>query len=172
MIHSKELKRTTNTGRLACFALENSKVIVRGEKNVVTDLTPLLAEPYESLLLYPSKDAIDISEIKLGEKPVQIFVPDGNWRQASKVPNRHIELKNIQAVKVSSDQMRSHFLRREHFDEGLSTIEAIALALKAIEGESVYDSLISVYEAKLAATLKGRGIFFAFNTPYGTQSGQ
>ena len=34
VIHAKELKRTTNTGRLAIHALLNSKMCVRGEGQV------------------------------------------------------------------------------------------------------------------------------------------
>ena len=42
VIHYKELKRTTNSGRLAVAALENSEILTRGLVNSPLDLTPHL----------------------------------------------------------------------------------------------------------------------------------
>jgi phage FluMu protein gp41 len=73
------------------------------------------------------------------------------------VSTRQPELKNIERVKISTPNMASHHLRAEHFAEGMSTLQAIALAFGAIEGPTVQNQLMDLYNEKLARTLKGRG---------------
>lgn len=162
VVHAKELKRTTNTGRLAAHALRNSKICVRGQLGSPLDLSPYLSPEYQSLLLFPSESAIELSTF-LGNfdhsRRLQLIVPDGNWRQASKVSHRHPELAGIPRVKISTPNLSSEHLRREHFDEGMSTLQAIALALGMIEGSEIGARLRQLYHVKLRATLIGRGVY-------------
>lgn len=157
VIHYKELKRTTNSGRLAVQALVNSGMSIRGETSGRVDLSSLLSPDYESYVLFPSEDAVNLEDLR-PVKPVQLIVTDGNWRQASKLNTRHPELAHLPRVKINSENTARHHLRREHFPEGLSTLEAIALALRVLEGDAVGDSLMALYHKKLTATLQGRGI--------------
>ena len=159
IIHAKELKRTTNTGRLALKSLTNSQMKIRGEDLTPLDLSDLLTDQYQTLLFYPSDTALELSldYLKQFKKPIQLLVPDGNWRQASKVHSRHKELESVPRVMISKPNLASQHLRKESFEEGMSTLQAIAEALKIIEGEEVYQSLMKVYQAKLENTLKGRG---------------
>lgn len=161
IIHHRELKRTTNTGRLALQSLTNSEMRVRGEKDKgPLDLTDLLVPSYRSILFYPSEDSkeLTVEFVNQSPLPIQLIVPDGNWRQASKVASRHPELKNIERVKISEKNTATQHLRVEHFEEGMSTLEAIAKALGIIEGSEVKEALLKLYQLKLSRTLKGRGI--------------
>ena len=88
--------------------------------------------------------------------PVNLIVPDGNWRQASKVHRRHPELGALPRVKLSQPNVGTDHLRTEHFLEGHSTLEAIAMAFEVLESEAVGLALTALYRAKLAATLAGR----------------
>lgn len=157
IVHAKELKRTTNSGRLAIHALTNSEMVVRGQLNGPTEVAHLLTPEYETYLLFPAEDAVDLETVK-PNKPVQLIVADGNWRQASKVNVRYPELKDVVRVKISRANEGVHHLRKEHFKEGFSTLEAIAIAFGILEGEHVGDALRALYHAKLNATLEGRGV--------------
>jgi DTW domain-containing protein YfiP len=159
VIHSKELKRTTNTGRLAIHALINSEMLVRGEQSAQLDMSSCLNNGYETVLLYPSVDAEELSDYvsKPRAKPLQLIIPDGNWRQAGKVATRQPELRNVTRVKISGINQSNYHLRKEHFPEGLSTLEAIARSLAIIEGPQVGEKLMALYQAKLHATLRARG---------------
>lgn len=157
VIHAKELKRTTNSGSLALRALVNSEMHVRGGTSERVDLSSLLTPEYESYVLFPSDDALDLEDLR-PRKPVQLIVTDGNWRQAAKLNTRHPELKHLPRVKIKAENTAPHHLRKEHLPEGLSTLEAIALAFRTLEGESVGRALMAVYQAKLKATLEGRGL--------------
>lgn len=157
VVHAKELKRTTNTGRLALEALVNSSMRVRGEDREAVDLSDLISADYQSYLLYPSEDALELSALPRSEKPVRLIVPDGNWRQAGKVHLRHPELAAVPRVKMSQQNTSQYHLRKEHMPEGMSTLEAIAHALAILEGSEVGGALMQLYQHKLKATLLGRG---------------
>lgn len=161
VIHKKELKRTTNTGRLAIQSLSNSELRIRGEEDRRTlDLSDLLIPSYRTFLFYPSEDAVELNAELVSESPlpIQLIVPDGNWRQASKVHTRHPELKDIPKVKISANNTAVNHLRAEHSAEGMATLQAIAQALEIIEGPQVAAPLQKLYELKLKHTLIGRGL--------------
>lgn len=159
MIHAKELKRTTNTGSLALKALTNSEMKVRGLEKTALDLSSLLSPQYRTLLFYPAQDAIELNREYLlqSELPIHLIVPDGNWRQASKVHYRHSELKNIPRVMISTPNLATQFLRSETTEYGMATLQAIALALGIIEGIEVQEKLMLLYQKKLEQTILGRG---------------
>lgn len=161
VIHRKELKRTTNTGQLAIKSLTNSEMRIRGTQDKRSlDLSDLLTPHYRTILFYPSEDAEELNAdfLQQSSLPIQLIVPDGNWRQASKVYSRHPELKDIPKVKISSPNFAKHHLRTEHSEEGMATLQAIAFALAIIEGDQAIAPLFKLYDAKLKNTLLGRGI--------------
>lgn len=156
VVHHRELKRTTNTGRLATHALVNSEIYIRGEGRTPLNLSSILSEDYDSYVLYPTEDAVDVENLQ-STKPVQLIVSDGNWRQAGKLHRRHPELSHLPRVRINEKNLATNHLRREHFDSGFSTIEAIAIAMGSLEGPAIKESLLQLYKAKLNATLEGRG---------------
>ncbi|MBA2404861.1 MAG: DTW domain-containing protein [Bdellovibrionales bacterium] len=160
IVHAKELKRTTNTGRLAVSALTNSEMRIRGEERTTLDLSDLLIPSYRTLLFYPADDALELDQKLVSESslPIQLIVPDGNWRQASKVHYRHHELKKIPRVKISFANTAPLHIRAETTEAGMATLEAIAHALGIIEGPEVKEVLMNFYLKKLEGTLKGRGL--------------
>lgn len=156
VVHNRELKRTTSTGHLAVKALLNSELHIRGKENEPLDLSSILTDQYETYVLYPSADAVAIESL-VPKKPVQLVVSDGNWRQAGKLHRRQPELKDLPRVCITTKNSSSQNLRHEHFEEGYSTLEAIALAFGFFEGAIVRDQLLELYQHKLKATLQGRG---------------
>jgi DTW domain-containing protein YfiP len=159
IVHAKELKRTTTTGRLALLALPNSEMIIRGQNKTPTDLSKLLSPEYRTLVFYPSDDAIELTTEYVNEfrLPIQLIVPDGNWRQASKVHYRHSELAHVPRVMISTPNLSKDHLRAENTEHGMATIQAIAMALGIVEGKEVGERLMNLYLKKLEQTLIGRG---------------
>jgi len=160
IIHAKELKRTTNTGTLAAKALLNSEIFVRGKINAPLDLTAQLTPDYRHVVFYPSDEAIEFNEVFVNESalPINLIVPDGNWRQAGKVHYRQTELKNLPRVMIKTVNTETQFLRAETTEFGMATLQALAYAFGVIEGEEIQAALLKLYKLKLSQTLKGRGI--------------
>lgn len=161
VIHEKELKRTTNTGRLALHSLANSELRIRGEKNKTLDLSDLLESSYQPLFLFPSEEAIELSSsfVQTLTQPALLIVPDGNWRQASKVQLRHKELANVPRITLKRSEPTSKaVLRTESVENGMATLEAIAHALALLENPETGEALNKLYQLKLLQTLLGRGV--------------
>lgn len=162
-MHYKELKRTSNSGRMIEKTLESQKVWVRGQLDAPLDHASVLKEGCQHILLYPSEDAqvLDSSwfEKHKDERPFQLLVPDGNWRQAGKVHYRVEELKHIPRVTLAPELSdKENLLRVENKENGMSTLEAIGHALGVLEGSEVRDHLLRAYRVKKEAVLKGRGL--------------
>lgn len=160
LIHAKELKRTSNTGRLATLALTNSGLHIRGVKGESLDAGEILDDAYQPLLFFPSDDANELTPafISKFKKPIQLIVPDGNWRQASKVHTRYPEFANIPRVIISTLNESKYVLRKETTPEGMATLQAIAVAMSIIEGPETGAELMKLYDLKLKQTLIGRGV--------------
>jgi DTW domain-containing protein len=157
VIHRFEDRKPTNTGRLAVECLANSAVVVRGH---ASQPTPAF-EPgpdTQALLLFPHDSATPLADAPLDAgRPVTLVVPDGNWRQASKVRQRVPGLRDLRCVALPAGEPSSYRLRVEAHEAGLSTIEAIARAMGVLEGAHVQRALEVVFRAMVERTLWSRG---------------
>jgi len=145
-MHWRERLRATNTGWLACLALPNSEIRLRGARE--QKLHPAEAAPFKNaLLLFPSSDAVELTPEWLARqpRPVTLVVPDGSWNQAKKVPYRERGLAGIPNVKLPVGAPSCYRLRRSPQVGNLSTLEAIARALGFIEGREVQVALESLF---------------------------
>lgn len=156
VIHRAEDRKSTNTGRLATLCLPNSETWIRGHQEAPT---PAYVPPpdRQALLLFPAEDARPIADFAQSEKPVTLIVPDGNWRQASKVRNRVEGLSKIPCVTLPKGEPSIYRLRFEAHEGGLATMEAIARAMGILEGEAVQRELERIFRMMVERTLWARG---------------
>lgn len=173
IIHRLEVRKTTNTGRLGTMCLPNSETVVRGHEARVSaahgesaalpretyapEPTATWPEGSQPLLLFPFDDAAPITDYARSERPITLFVPDGNWRQASKVRKRVPGLAGVPCVSLPAGEREPRRLRVESRDDGLATIEAIARAFGVLEGRAVEDALLFVFRTMVERTLWTRG---------------
>jgi DTW domain-containing protein YfiP len=158
VMHRSENCKSTNTGRLAAACVANSTIVVRGHRGKPSE--PLAWSAAERpLLLFPFEDAIPIADALRDPdaRPVVLIVPDGTWRQASKVRRRVPGLDGVRCISVSGEARLPHRLRAEAHAHGLSTLEAIARALSLLEGEDVRQRLERVFRTMVERTLWTRG---------------
>jgi DTW domain-containing protein YfiP len=159
VIHRYEDRKPTNTGRLATECLVNSEVVVRGHETQPS--TPIALSPQvQPLLLFPHEDAVPIERFAASSRPIMLVVPDGTWRQASKVRNRVPGLRDVPCVSLPRGAPSTYRLRVDAHEGGLATIEAISRALQVLEGErgmEVRSALELVFRAMVERTLWARG---------------
>lgn len=157
VIHRVELRKPTNTGMLAAHCLTNSEIVVRGHEERPT---PPFVAPAGTLplFLFPHPDAVPLDRIAPSPMPVTLVVPDGTWRQASKVRSRVPGFRDLQCVSLPMEEPSIYRLRSEAHDHGLATIEAIARALGHLESMSVRSAIERVFRAMVERTLWSRGV--------------
>ena len=165
-VHRAEDRKSSNTGRLAVRCLVNSEVIVRGH---TTEQAPRYthAPGSEPLLLFPHEGAAPLDEVfdatararlRDGSLPAPtLLVPDGTWRQASKVKKRVPGLEGVRCVTLPRGARSIYRLRVEAHDTGVSTIEAIARALGILEAAEVERALLYPFRAMVERTLWSKG---------------
>jgi DTW domain-containing protein len=177
VIHHREDKKPTNTGRLAANCLENSQIVVRGQAARAAEAEPALRFPegMQPVILYPAEDAVPLATFAGAgagqERPVALVVPDGNWRQASKVRRRLAGLEGVPAVSLPEGGASSYRLRFEPVVGGLATLEAIARAFGVLEGPAVEEAMLRPFRAMVERTLWSRGAISAADVRDGLPDG-
>ena len=160
VMHHREQIKTTATGPLALEALPNSELRIHGEKDRPLDLSDLNIPERRTLILYPGDEAAVLSRHYLDQdgRSVTLVVPDGNWRQASRMGRRLPGLSHAEMVRLPEGPRSGWGIRRENHCQGLATFEAIARALGIIESTEVQAGLENLFSLMVQTTLDSRGI--------------
>ncbi len=156
IIHRTEERKPTNTGVLAAECLVNSEIVVRGHADHPSQAVTL-PEGTQPVLLFPHEDAVNIVDFQKPKLPITLIVPDGTWRQASKVRNRVPGLLGVPCVSLGVGEPSIYRLRAEAHAHGLATIEAIARAFGVLEGAHVQRAMEHVFRSMVERTLWARG---------------
>jgi DTW domain-containing protein YfiP len=136
--HRKERDMPIGTLRMAELALPNSAVYV-GVDGLDDDprLQAELARP-NTYLLFPGPDAIDVNDLAVlhseGDAPLTLVVVDGTWWQARSLLRRNPSLAALPQIRFTPPRPSDYRIRKEPADHCVSTVEAIAYLLGALEG--------------------------------------
>ena len=139
--HRLEVWRTSNTGRLAHLALPNSEIVeYPGE---MPDLDG-------AALVWPDGGG-EVSA------PRQIVILDASWSQARRMYRKIGALRGLPVLALPVEPMPAERMRESPGPGMVSTIEAIARALRLIEGDKVAKPLEMLFsEAVERIKLVGR----------------
>ncbi len=158
LMHHREEHLTTNTAHLASLMLPRCQIHIRGDNARPLNVSDILHENESPLLLYPSEDAQTLTRelVEALPHPPALIVPDGSWRQASKVAKREEFLAHVPRVVLTPDAPSRYRLRREPKAQGLATFEAMARALGVLEGPALRVAMEEVFDEMVENTLKSR----------------
>jgi DTW domain-containing protein YfiP len=159
LMHTGEEVLPSNTARLAARALTNSEIRINGRKGDRLSLEGLVEEGRQSLLLFPSSHAAELTPAYVAglKGPFNLIVPDGKWRQCQKFARREPALAGIPHVKVPTARPSEYKLRTQPNDRSLCTLEAIARAIGALESRDAQMQLEAVLRVMVERTLWVRG---------------
>jgi DTW domain-containing protein YfiP len=159
VMHHREFTKTTATGPLALLTLKNSELRIHGNRECPLDCRDLVVPERRTLLLYPGDDVPVLDQKLLAQdgRPVTLVVPDGNWRQASRMGRRLPGLENAGMVRLPPGRPSEWGIRREHHEEGLATFEAIARAMGIIESPAVREGMEALFRLMVQRTLAAKG---------------
>lgn len=161
ILFKKEKWLPSNTANTALMSLANSTKFERGHKDQFLQKDFIKPKGYYSLYLYPSDQAQELTAdyLRAIDAPINLIVPDGTWRQAKKIHKREPLLETVPHVKIKNSPPSRYTLRRQKFEFGLCTFEAIAEAFRIIEGEEVYQLMQKNFDIFLEAHHTNRTIF-------------
>jgi DTW domain-containing protein YfiP len=148
--HPREQRVGIGTARLAHLALSSSTL--RVGLNFARDpvVTAILAAGAPAYVLFPGPAAVDIAELPR-DRAVTLVVLDGTWWQARKLLRLNPALEALPRVAFTPRSPSDYRIRRQPAEYCVSTIEALAEVLAALEpdGQS-FDRLLDPFRAMVA----------------------
>ncbi|MGN6107530.1 MAG: tRNA-uridine aminocarboxypropyltransferase [Kofleriaceae bacterium] len=150
--HHLETWRSSNSGRLAHLALRNSLLVDHGGARGPAVLPPLAG----AWLLYPEGEPIRSAP---APHPRQLVVLDATWSQARRMFRKLGALRGLPILRLPDEPVPSARLRESPAPGRVSTIEAIAKALRLLEGDDPGARLERLFQTAVArAASTGRVI--------------
>lgn len=101
------------------------------------NLESILRHP-NTILLYPSKSAIDIKELEHQALSYNLILIDGTWPQAKAIYASSPILHKIRQVKFTATNTSNYIIRTQPTEGCLSTLETAAEALSQLENDTIY----------------------------------
>jgi len=150
--HHLERWRSSNTGRLAHLALTNSVIVEHGGELGSAVLPPLDG----AYLVFPEGEPRDTPP---DPPPAQLVVLDATWSQARRMYRKLDALRGLPLWRLPDAAMPAARLREAPSPGRVSTIEAIARALRMCESDTVATRLEQLFQLAVArARDTGRAI--------------
>src|SRR5262249_2138201 len=139
---------SSNSGRLAHLALPNSEIVEYGGPTGVAVLPPLGG----AHLVFPEGEPATAAPVP---PPAQLVVLDASWSQARRMFHKLPARRGLPILRLPDAPMPAARLRESPAPGRVSTIEAIARALRLVEGEAVaapLEALFALAVERSAAT--------------------
>jgi len=134
--HPLEQKQTKGTARLLQLCLKHSQIVV-GEQFDDEQLKSLLGGNRQNLLLYPAgHDERSPTPEALAINPpnqLRLVVIDGTWRKSRKMLHLNPRLSQLPRLALEDATPGEYRIRKAQASHQLSTLEATAAALAALE---------------------------------------
>ncbi|MBL0709075.1 MAG: DTW domain-containing protein [Sulfurimonas sp.] len=133
LMHPKEFKKVKNgTGHLTHLSLKNSQLFVGIDFTHHKRVNEIIKE-YDSYILYPSKEAINISKESIkSEKKIAIFIIDSTWSCSIKMFRDSKNLKLLKHISFDSTKLSQFKIKEQPKDHCLSTIESTFSVLEIL----------------------------------------
>ena len=152
LLHRDEVFKPTNTGRLIADVLpHNTYAFVWSRTQPCAGLLDILKAPTRACVLaFPSNSESPRAQWRLGEplcadKRLTIILPDGSWRQASRMVRLSPYLQRVPSVQVTAPTAE-YSVRKAPAEGQLSTAEATVALLRASSQLSAAQALSDYFQ--------------------------
>ena len=136
LMHPKEFKKVKNgTGFLTHLSLTNSELFIDAEFTNHQRVNEIISE-YESFVLYPSNEAINISQNnprKTENKKMAIFIIDATWSCAKTMLRDSPNLQKLDYVSFTTTRLSRFEIKEQPESYCLSTIESTLCVLENLD---------------------------------------
>lgn len=139
LMHPKEFKKVKNgTGHLTHLSLKNSKLFIGVDFTSHKEINEIIST-CQSYILYPSKDAINISKQNLhvdrtseNKRETAIFIIDSTWSCSLKMLRDSKNLQSLDHISFDSTKLSQFKIKEQPKDYCLSTIESTLTVLELL----------------------------------------
>jgi len=139
LMHPKEFKKVkNNTGHFTHQSLPNSELFIGIDFSDHARINEIITT-YESYILFPSKNAINLTDTnpKTGDKPIAIFIIDSTWSCAKPIFNTSKNLQSLHHMSFTTTKESQYRIKQQPDATYLSTIESTLVVLEALNNHGV-----------------------------------
>jgi DTW domain-containing protein YfiP len=170
LMHPMEARREKiGTGKLSKLSLLNSQIIVGVNFAEDPRVNSILTDSqFYCLLLYPGKNALNISEGDFTELNLErsngrrlvIILIDGTWPCAKKMIRLSKNLAQLPRISFSADHKSIFGIKEQPADYCLSTLESIHILIRELNNRGIEDTqnkedqMINVFKAMIDYQIK------------------
>lgn len=149
--HASEIPRLTSTARWAALALAGARIVDYALPGAPLDADPLALDG--AWVLFPSAQPTPAGSAR----PTRIVVPDGTWQQARRMMQRVPALRRLPRLSLPPAAPAPR-LRRPPMRGGMSTLEAMAEALRFLGHDAGAAQLLDLHAEAVTRASRLRGI--------------
>ena len=136
LMHPKEFKKVKNgTGHLTHLSLPNSKLFIGIDFTNHKEINTIISN-YDSFVLYPSDDAINITnqtpKSDTNSKKMAIFIIDSTWACSMKMLRESKNLQKLNTISFSTKKLSQFKIKEQPQEYCLSTIESTLEVLELL----------------------------------------
>jgi DTW domain-containing protein YfiP len=141
------------------LAVRNATLVGHGGLPVPPDPAIHLQTGVTPIVLFPGHGARPLTPDLIATLPMPpaLIVPDGNWKQASRMVKRLPLLATGTKVSLPNRKLMGQALRRNHTGHRMSTYEAVVQSLAILEGDAIAEPLFDFYRRAVDRMLFVRG---------------
>ncbi|NMC71780.1 MAG: DTW domain-containing protein [Myxococcales bacterium] len=153
--HPRERTKPIGSARMAHLTLEGSELHVGVRFEGVAAVARRLDDPRApAVLLYPGPAAQPIESLPR-DVPRTLVVLDGTWRTSRALLRANPRLQALPRVRLEPPAPSEYRIRSQPRPEYVSTVEAVRLALRALEGpDPRFDGLLEPFRAMIRMQLE------------------
>lgn len=149
----REAGHALNTARLAWLGLARAARVVAEHFDEALWTRP----GWQAYLLFPGQDARPAAPAAPGAPRRLLVVPDATWRRARAMVARHPALAALPRLGLPAQGPGRYRVRHADLPGALSTLEAVAAALNALESTDRFDALLAPLERLVQGQIDGMG---------------
>lgn len=152
--HPSEVEHKKNSVRVLSLVIPNTRVYVGETQDDFAVLRSELARCDKPIyLIYPSQQSMSVETQAIPADCVLLLI-DGTWRKAFKILQLNPWLAQYPAVHLAEGYESRYRIRKSSRSDSLSTLEASAYMLSALDAELDIQPLIEVFELMVDLRIK------------------
>ncbi|MCL1125150.1 tRNA-uridine aminocarboxypropyltransferase [Shewanella surugensis] len=149
-----EVKHAKNTVKLLSLVIPQVKIVVGETPDDFASLISFLTHTQKAIyVIYPAKESACMDDIKPDKDAILLFL-DGTWRKVFKMMSLNPWLNDFPALHLNLDAPSQYNIRKAPREDSLSTLEAVALSLQAIDKQNNINPLHQALNAMVDKQLQ------------------
>lgn len=144
--HPSETAQAKNTARLVSLVASGTEIIVGENERDFDSVRARFEGDARCIVVFPSPESEAIAKLAAQRQVDTIILLDGTWRKAKKIWYSNAWLRSMTVCKLETPDSSAYRIRKGTEAGGVSTLEAAALALEALEDANT-QPLHSVFDA-------------------------